>query len=85
MSCGTPVICSNRTSLPEVVGDAAINFDPDNVREMVQAMHSVLTNDELQADLRARSLRRASQFNWQKTAIETIDVYQEAFLRSKKR
>ena len=85
MSCGTPVICSNRTSLPEVVGDAAINFDPDNVREMVQAMHSVLTNDELQIDLRSRSLKRASQFNWQKTAIETIDVYQEAFVRSKKR
>ena len=85
MSCGTPVICSNRTSLPEVVGDAAINFDPDNVREMVQAMHSVLTNDELRANLRTRSLRRASQFNWQKTAIETIDVYHEAFLRSKKR
>jgi len=85
MSCGTPVICSNRTSLPEVVGDAAITFDPDDLREMVQAMHSVLTNDELQADLRARSLKRASQFNWQKTALETINVYQEAFLRSKKR
>jgi glycosyltransferase involved in cell wall biosynthesis len=85
MSCGTPVICSNRTSLPEVVGDAAISFDPENLREMVQAMHSVLTNNELQADLRARSLKRAAQFNWQKTAIETIDVYQEAFLRSKKK
>ena len=85
MSCGTPVICSNRTSLPEVVGDAAISFDPANLREMVQAMHSVLTNNELQADLRARSLKRAAQFNWQKTAIETIDVYQEAFLLSKKK
>jgi len=84
MSCGTPVICSNRTSLPEVVGDAAINFDPENLREMVQAIHSVLTNGELQGDLRARSLKRASLFNWQKTAIETIDVYQEAYVRSKK-
>lgn len=83
MSCGTPVICSNRTSLPEVVGDAAINFDPDNVREMVQAMHSVLTNDELQADLRARSLKRAAQFNWHKTAVETIATFEEAFVRSK--
>jgi glycosyltransferase involved in cell wall biosynthesis len=85
MSCGTPVICSNRTSLPEVVGNAAISFDPDNLREMVQAMHSVLTNNELQADLRTRSLKRAAQFNWQKTAIETIDVYQEAFILSKKK
>jgi glycosyltransferase involved in cell wall biosynthesis len=85
MRCGTPVICSNRTSLPEVVGDAALSFDPDNLREMVQDMHSVLTNNELQADLRTRSLKRAAQFNWHKTAIETIDVYQEAFLRSKKK
>jgi len=85
MSCGTPVICSNRTSLPEVVGDAAISFDPDNLREMVQDMHNVLTNNELHADLRTRSLKRAAQFNWHKTAIETIDAYQEAFLRSKKK
>ena len=85
MRCGTPVICSNRTSLPEVIGDAAISFDPENLREMVQAIHSVLTNEELQADLRARSLNRAAQFNWQKTAIETIDAYEEAFLRSKKK
>jgi glycosyltransferase involved in cell wall biosynthesis len=85
MSCGTPVICSNRTSLPEVVGDAAISFDPDNLREMVQDMLNVLTNNDLRADLRTRSLKRAAQFNWRKTAIETIDVYQEAFLRSKKK
>ncbi len=85
MSCGTPVICSNRTSLPEVVGDAAISFDPDNLREMVQVMHNVLTNNELRADLQTRSLKRAAQFNWRKTATETIDVYQEAFLRSKKK
>src|SRR5437667_609357 len=85
MSCGTPVICSNRTSLLEVVGDAAISLNPDNLREMVQDMHNVLTNNELQADLRARSLKRAAQFNWHKTAIETIAVYQEAYLRSKKK
>ncbi len=85
MSCGAPVICSNRTSLPEVVGDAAISFDPDNMREMVQAMYSVLTQNELQADLHARSLQRAAQFNWRKTAIETMTVYEEAYIRSKKK
>ena len=85
MSCGTPVVCSNRTSLPEVVGDAAISFDPDNLRKMVQDLYSVLTNNDLQADLRARSLKRATQFNWRKTAIETIEIYQEAILRSKKK
>ena len=84
MSCGAPVICSNRTSLPEVVGDAAISFDPDNMREMVQAMHSVLTQNELQADLRARSLHRAAQFNWHQTATETVAAYEEAYIRSMK-
>lgn len=84
MSCGTPVICSNRTSLPEVVGDAAISLDPDNIHEMVEAMHSVLTNSELRADLHVRSLQRAAQFNWHKTAAETIAAFEEAFVRSKR-
>jgi glycosyltransferase involved in cell wall biosynthesis len=84
MSCGTPVICSNRTSLPEVVGDAAISLDPDNIHEMVEAMHSVLTYSELRANLHARSLQRAAQFNWHKTAAETIAAFEEAFVRSKR-
>jgi glycosyltransferase involved in cell wall biosynthesis len=85
MGCGTPVICSNRTSLPEVVGDAAISFDPENLHEMIEAMRSVLTNSELRADLRARSLQRAAQFSWRKTATETIAAYEEAYIRSKKK
>lgn len=79
MSCGTPVICSNRTSLPEVVGDAAISLDPDDLLGMVDAMYNVLTNPELSADLRARGLQRARLFSWQKTARETLAVYEEAF------
>ena len=85
MSCGTPVICSNRTSLPEVVGDAAISLDPEDTQAMTGAMRSVLTNAELAADLRARSLRQATHFSWHKTAQETVAVYEEAFALSKKR
>lgn len=77
MQCGAPVVCSNRTSLPEVVGDAAISIDPDDTQAMVEAMRSVLTNSTLQADLRARSLQRATQFSWLKTATETLDAYRE--------
>ena len=84
MSCCTPVICSNRTSLPEVVGDAAITLDPDNIDEMVEALNSVLTNSTLRADLQARSLKRAAQFNWHKTAIETLATFEEAVARSKR-
>ena len=83
MSCGTPVICSNRTSLPEVVGNAAIIIDPENIREMVDAMYAVLTNSQLREDLRVRSLQRAAQFNWRQTATETVATFKEAFLRSK--
>ena len=85
MSCGTPVICSNRTSLPEVVGDAAISLDPDDIQAMAEAMCSVLTNAGLAAELRARSLQQATRFSWHKTAQETAAAYGEAFALSKKR
>jgi glycosyltransferase involved in cell wall biosynthesis len=83
MSCGTAVICSNRTSLPEVVGDAAIMMDTNTIHEMVEAMYSVLTNNTLRLDLRTRSLKRAAQFNWGKTATETLATFEEALARSK--
>lgn len=85
MACGAPVVCSNRTSLPEVVGDAALSVDPGDTGALVGALRDVLTNDTLREDLRARSLRRASWFNWQKTARETVAAYEEALARSKNR
>ena len=84
MSCGAPVVCSNRTSLPEVVGDAAITVDPDDTRSLVEAIRSVLTDSSLAMDLRARALQRATLFNWRKTATETLSVYKEALARSNK-
>ena len=85
MSCGTPVVCSNRTSLPEVVGDAALSVDPEDTRALVEAMYSVLTNPALETELRDRSLRQASQFNWRKTARETLAVYEEVLAHKKKK
>ena len=84
MSCGAPVVCSNRTSLPEVVGDAALSVDPEDTQALVEAMRSVLSDTSLAIDLRARSLLRAAQFSWRKTATETLAAYQEALARSKK-
>jgi glycosyltransferase involved in cell wall biosynthesis len=84
MSCGTPVICSNRTSLPEVVGDAAISLDPDDLAGMVDAMYNVLTSSELSANLRTKGLQRAKVFSWNKTASETLAVYEEVFARKKR-
>jgi glycosyltransferase involved in cell wall biosynthesis len=85
MGCGAPVVCSDRTSLPEVVGDAALLIDPDNTGQMVAAIREVLTKGELAADLRARALRQAAKFSWRKTAEETLAVYEEAYQRSRKR
>jgi glycosyltransferase involved in cell wall biosynthesis len=84
MSCGTPVICSNCTSLPEVVGDAAISLDPCDTQAWAEAMKRVLEDSTLQIQLRARGLQRAAQFTWRKTAAETIAVYEEAAAQSQK-
>jgi glycosyltransferase involved in cell wall biosynthesis len=84
MGCGTPVVCSNRTSLPEVVGNAAITVDPDDTHALVGAIRRVLTDEALQSDLRARSLARAKQFSWRKTAQDTLAVYEEIHTRKKK-
>ncbi len=84
MSCGTPVICSNRTSLPEVIGDAAISLNPDDTQAWVQAMKAVLSNSTLRAELHTRGLRRAAQFSWRKTATETLAVYEEVVARNRK-
>jgi glycosyltransferase involved in cell wall biosynthesis len=84
MNCGTPVICSNTTSLPEVVGDAAISLDPHDTQTWVMAMERVLADDALKADLRVRGLRRAAQFAWHKTAVATLAVYEEAIEQGRK-
>ena len=79
MACGTPVVCSNATSLPEVVGDAAITVDPYDVEALAGAMHRTLTNASLQEELREKGLKRAKQFTWERTARETIAVYREMY------
>ena len=63
-------------SLPEVVGDAAILVDPTDVEQIVDAMRLVLTQPALAAQLRAKGLARAAQFTWERTARETIAVYE---------
>jgi glycosyltransferase involved in cell wall biosynthesis len=70
--------------LLEIVGDAAISVDPDDIGAMVEAMRSVLTNDELRSNLRGRSLQRAAQFSWRKAAKETVAAYEEAYRWGKK-
>jgi glycosyltransferase involved in cell wall biosynthesis len=77
MQCGTPVICSNTTSLPEVVGDAGILVSPMDRNAICQAMLSLYKSFPLREELKKKSLKRASQFSWQKFANQTWDVYQK--------
>jgi len=75
MVCGTPVLTSNVSSLPEVAGEAALLVDPASVDEIADAMWRLLTDEALRADLRAKGLARASEFSWQRAAKQTLDVY----------
>ncbi|MCU1253866.1 MAG: glycosyl transferase group 1 [Candidatus Angelobacter sp.] len=75
MAAGTPVVASNISSLPEVVGEAAILVSPHEVEGLANAMADVLDNPAVAAELRAKGLARAQQFNWQRTAAETVQVY----------
>ncbi len=75
MACGTPVITSNKSSLPEVAGDAALLVNPLDVRALAGAIERVLANEELRAELSERGLKRAKFFDWKKTAERTWEVY----------
>jgi glycosyltransferase involved in cell wall biosynthesis len=76
MACGTPVITSNVSSLPEVAGDAALLVNPYNTDEITDAMQALATDSALRSRLRTLSLNRASQFSWAKTAQATVEVLQ---------
>lgn len=77
MACGTPVIVSNVSSLPEVVGDAGILIAPEDVEGLTVAMWRVLTDENLRRELRAKGLERAQTFSWERAARETLSVYQK--------
>ena len=71
MACGTPVVCSNTSSLPEVVGDAALTCDPAAPDRWLEAVRQVATDPQLRAGLRAAGIARASRFRWEATAEAT--------------
>jgi glycosyltransferase involved in cell wall biosynthesis len=79
MQCGTPVITSNTSSLPEVVGDAGIMVNPYDVDELANKMYEVLTNDGLREELSKKGLERAKLFSWKKCAEEHLKVYEEVY------
>ncbi|HRA55105.1 MAG TPA: glycosyltransferase family 1 protein, partial [Thermoflexales bacterium] len=75
MACGAPVACSNTSSLPEVVGDAALLFDPRDPGAIAAACLRVLGEPDLAAELRASGVARAATFTWDECARRTVAVY----------
>lgn len=80
MACGTPVITSNVTSLPEVAGEAAVLVDPFDVEAMAEAIVRVVEDNILHDQLRQKGLERARQFTWERAAEETWQVLQSAMV-----
>ncbi|MCX5800619.1 MAG: glycosyltransferase family 1 protein [Candidatus Eisenbacteria bacterium] len=77
MACGTAVISSDRSSLPEIVGDSGLIVNCEDVDAIAAAMAAVLGTESLRHDLGARGMRQAKLFSWGKTAAETLAVYEE--------
>lgn len=81
MACGTPVITSNVSSLPEVIGEAGLTVDPMDSKGLSEAMNQVLGDEALRQSMRERGLARVSRFSWARAARETVEVYQRALGR----
>ena len=77
MAHGTPVVTSNVSSLPEVVGNAAVLVHPENVFEIMRALHRVLLDQPLREKMKERSYRQAAKFSWEKSVRRLLEVYQQ--------
>jgi glycosyltransferase involved in cell wall biosynthesis len=77
MSCGTPVLTSDESSMPEVCGDAAHYVDPEDEASIAEGIMTVLRDEEYRQELSRRGLERAKLFSWDRAARETIDIYQK--------
>jgi glycosyltransferase involved in cell wall biosynthesis len=83
MRCGTPTITGNRTCFPEIIADGGLMIDPFDERAMLGAILQVLSDSNLRADLRKKGIRRASLFDWNETARQTLSVYEKVYARTK--
>lgn len=75
MACGTPVICSNAASLPEVAGEAAVMFDPHDEQSLSEAIEQVLGSETLQREMRQKGIERSAKFSWNDFALRHYEIY----------
>jgi glycosyltransferase involved in cell wall biosynthesis len=84
MACGTPVITSNISCLPEIAGNAAMLVDPTNVKAICEAITKLLSNEELRVSMVDLGIQNAKRFSWNKTALDVFEVYEKAIFNCKK-
>ena len=77
MACGTPVVCSNRSSLPEVVGEAGLLFNPDDELDFREKLARLASREDLRQRLQESGRARAAQFTWSRTAEATLRLYRQ--------
>lgn len=77
LACGKPVICSKTSSLPEIAGGAAILIDPENVRELKDAIYKMANDVSIREEFSEKALIQAGKFSWKKTASQTLEVYKQ--------
>jgi glycosyltransferase involved in cell wall biosynthesis len=75
MQCGTPVVAANRSSIPEVVGEAGVLFDPERPEELTEILVALASDETLRESLITRGHQRVQQFSWNTTAEKTVEVY----------
>jgi alpha-1,3-rhamnosyl/mannosyltransferase len=75
MACGTPVIASNVSSLPEVVGEVGVQVDPRDVAAIARALTAMIEQSDLRANTIAAGIHRARLFTWEKAAAELLAIY----------
>ncbi len=81
MACGTPVICSKTSSMPELGGQAAHYFDPYDIDDMFEAISAVLEDSDLRQEMRQGGFEQVVQFSWKRTARETLALYRQLMTR----
>ena len=79
MASGTPVVTSDVSSIPEITGDAALLIDPNDERELANALIEIVNNDRLRAELREKGIAQAKKFTWRDAAEKTLRLYEEAY------
>jgi glycosyltransferase involved in cell wall biosynthesis len=79
MSCSTPVIASNVSSIPEVVGDGALLINPFDADDLKDSMARMLTDESLRSEIAQKGYERSKEFTWDKTCLNTLKVYEEAY------